>query len=183
LASDRAALAAVVLASATIIGMCGSAEARLVRINADNRAVVDLPAFGATGPYLKISGTFDGELDPFDLHNAPIADIDLAPRSNGKVRYTSTFYVLRPLDLAKGNRGLFYDFGNRGNKRILQWFNDGKESNDPTTAAEFGNGFLMRAGYSVAWSGWAGDIAARPQMMSITLPIAVKRSLPNLFPA
>ena len=58
-------------------------------------------------------GTFDGELDPFDLHNAPIADIDLAPRSNGKVRYTSTFYVLRPLDLAKGNRGLFYDFGNR----------------------------------------------------------------------
>ena len=171
---DRAALAAVVLASAAIIGMCGSAEARLVRINADKRVVVDLPAFGATGPYLKISGTFDGELDPFDLHNSPIADIDLAPRSNGKTQYTSTFYILRPLDLAKGNRRLFYDFGNRGNKRILQWFNDGKESNDPTTAAEFGNGFLMRAGYSVAWSGWAGDVAARPQMMNITLPIAVK---------
>jgi hypothetical protein len=171
---DGAALAAVVLASAAIIGMCESAEARLVRINADKRLVVDLRAFGATGPYLKISGTFDGELDPFDLHNAPIADIDLAPRSNGKTQYTSTFYVLRPLDLAKGNRGFFYDFGNRGNKRILQWFNDGKESNDPTTAAEFGNGFLMRAGYSVAWSGWAGDVAAKPQMMSITLPIAVK---------
>jgi hypothetical protein len=82
LASDRAALTAAVLASATIIGMSWSAEARLVRINADKRALVDLPAFGATEPYLKISGTFDGELDPLDLHNAPIADIDLAPRWN-----------------------------------------------------------------------------------------------------
>src|ERR1700730_1209808 len=57
LASARPALAAVVLASATIVGMCGSAEARLVRINTDKRAVVDLPAFGATGASLKISGT------------------------------------------------------------------------------------------------------------------------------
>jgi hypothetical protein len=99
---------------------------RLVRINADRTTVVDLPAFGATGPYLKISGTFDGELDPYDLHNAPIADIEFALRSNGKVRHTSTFYVLGPLDLAKGNRRLFYEFGNRGNKRILEWFNDSK---------------------------------------------------------
>src|SRR5262249_60564412 len=137
----------------------GSAEARLVRINADTTAVVDLPAFGATGPYLKISGTFDGELDPYDPHNAPIADIDLAPRPNGKVRYTSTFYVLRPLDLAKGNRRLFYDFGNRGNKRILEWFNDGKESNDPRTAPDFANGFLMSLGCSGAWNGSAGGVA------------------------
>src|SRR5215831_17514884 len=80
----------------------------------------------------------------------------------------------RPLDLAKGNRRLFYDFGNRGNKRILEWFNDGKESNDPTTAADFGNGFLMRSGYSVAWNGWAGDVAVGPHKMSITLPVALK---------
>jgi hypothetical protein len=77
-------------------GQRWSAQARLVRINGDPPTIVDLPAFGSTGPYLKISGTFDGELDPFEAHNAPIADIDRAPRSNGKVRYTSTFYVLRP---------------------------------------------------------------------------------------
>jgi Alpha/beta hydrolase domain len=174
LASGRSAFAAVIVASAATIGICGGAEARLVRINADTTTVVDLAAFGAIGPYLKISGTFDGELDPYDLHNAPIADIDLAPRSDGKVRYTSTFYVLRPLDLAKGNRRLFYDFGNRGNKRILEWFNDGKESNDPTTAADFGSGFLMRSGYSVAWNGWAGDVAVGPHKMTITLPVALK---------
>ena len=165
--------ATTVMAGACLIGMCASAQARLVRINADPPSVIDLPAFGPSGPYLKISGTFDGELDPADQHNAPIADIELAPRRNGKVQYTSTFYILRPLDLAKGNRRLFYDFGNRGNKRILQWFNDGKESDDPTTAADFGNGFLMRSGYSVAWNGWAGDVAAAPHKMSITLPIAV----------
>ena len=124
-------LATTVVAGACLIGMCASAQARLIRINADPPSVIDLPAFGPSGPYLKISGTFDGELDPADQHNAPIADIELAPRRSGKVQYTSTFYILRPLDLAKGNRRLFYDFGNRGNKRILQWFNDGKESDDP----------------------------------------------------
>src|SRR6266700_627939 len=150
----------------------GDAQARLVRITVQPPAVIDLPAFGPTGRYLKISGTFEGELDPADPRNAVIADIALAPRIDGKVRYTSAFYMLRPADLGKGNRKIFYDFGNRGNKRILQWFNDGAEADDPATAADFGNGFLMRHGYAVAWSGWGGDVAAVPNMMSIDLPVA-----------
>jgi hypothetical protein len=168
------ALALTALASAAAIAAGGNAQARLVRINAEPPIVIDLPVFGATGPYLKISGTFEGELDPADAHNVPIADIELAPHTNGKVRYASTFMILRPVNLANGNRRLFYDFGNRGNKRILQWLNDGKESNDPTSAAEFGNGFLMRAGYSVAWSGRDGDVAPGPHRLSITLPVATK---------
>jgi hypothetical protein len=168
------AFAVTVLITAAAFGVCSGAQARLLRINADPAIVVDLPAFGATGPYLKIAGTFDGELDPADAHNAPIADIDLAARASGKVRYTSTFYILRPVSLANGNRRLFYDFGNRGNKRIIEWLNDGKESDDPTTAADFGNGFLMRSGYSVAWNGWAGDVAVAPHKMSITLPVATE---------
>jgi hypothetical protein len=104
--------------------------------------------------------------------NTIITDIGLAPRANGKVRYTSTFYILRPVTLANGNRKIFYDFGNRGGKRILEWFNDGHEAHDPTSAADFGQGFLMRHGYTVAWSGWASDVAANPRMMSIQVPIA-----------
>jgi hypothetical protein len=154
------------------LGLHCAAEARLTRIQAGPATVIDLPAFGRTGPYLKIAGTFDGELDPMDAHNAVIADIKLAPIVNGKVRYSSTFFILRPLDLAKGNGKLFYDFGNRGAKRIIQWFNDGTESTDPSTAEHFGNGFLMRQGYIVALSGWAGDVAPGPNIMSITLPIA-----------
>jgi Alpha/beta hydrolase domain len=159
-----AATAALIVAS--------GAQARLVKINAGPPTEINLPAFGATGPYLKISGTFEGELDPTDRRNELIADIALAPRANGKVRYTSTFMILRPADLGKGNRKIFYDFANRGNKRILQWLNDGIPSNDPTGAADFGNGFLMRHGYAVAWSGWGGDVRAGRNAMSIELPVA-----------
>ncbi len=163
----------VAIALSFLVWSVGSeVEARLVKIIAGPPILIDLPVFGATGPYLKIVGTFEGEVDPADPHNAGIVDIGLAPTVNGKVRYTSTFYILRPADLSKGNGKLFYFFGNRGSKPDLQWFNDGTPSNDPTTAEHFGNGFLMRQGYIVAWSGWAGDVAPAPNIMSITLPTA-----------
>ena len=120
---------------------------------------------------MKIAGTFDGEVDPADPRNAVIVDINLAPTTAGKVRYSSTFFILRPVDLAKGNGKLFYDFGNRGSKRILEWFNDGTASNDPSTAEHYGNGFLMRQGYIVALSGYAGDVAPGANVMSVTIPV------------
>jgi hypothetical protein len=144
----------------------------LTRITTTSTSIVDFPSFGATGAYMKIAGTYEGELDPADPHNAVIVDIDLAPKTAGKVHYTSTFFILRPVDLSRGNGKLFYDSGNRGGKRILEWFNDATPSNDPTSAAEFGNGFLMRQGYIVALNGYSGDVAPGPDVMSITLPIA-----------
>jgi len=163
--------AAIAAAAELALTVASGAEARLVKINAGSPTRIDLPAFGPTGAYLKISGTFEGELDPADRRNAVIADVGLAPTISGKVRYTSTFQILRPAELGKGNRKIFYDFANRGSKRILQWFNDGTPSNDPASAAEFGNGFLMRHGYTVAWSGWGGDVRPVPNAMSIELPI------------
>jgi len=35
------------------------AEARLTRITAGPPTVIDFPSFGATGPYMKIAGTFE----------------------------------------------------------------------------------------------------------------------------
>src|SRR5215475_7278152 len=112
---------ALLRAAATLFAIsvaCG-AQARLVKINPGQSTRIDLPAFGPTGAYLKISGTFEGELDPADRRNAVIADVGLAPTNSGKVRYTSTFQILRPAELGKGNRKIFYDFANRGSKRIL----------------------------------------------------------------
>jgi hypothetical protein len=134
----------------------------LTRITTTSTSIVDFPSFGATGAYMKIAGTYEGELDPADPHNAVIVDIDLAPKTAGKVHYTSTFFILRPVDLSRGNGKLFYDSGNRGGKRILEWFNDATPSNDPTSAAEFGNGFLMRQGYIVALNGYSGDVRPGP---------------------
>ena len=44
----------------------GPAEARLTRITAGPVTLIDLPTFGETGAYLKIAGTYEGELDPAD---------------------------------------------------------------------------------------------------------------------
>jgi len=151
---------------------CQRTEARLARLTAEPATVIAFPSFGSTGPYLKIVGTFEGELDPADRRNAVIADIHLSPVVNGKVRYKATFFVLRPADLSKGNGKLFYNFNNRGSKHILTWLNDGNRSNDPTTVEDFGNGFLMRYGYIVAFSGWAGDVEPGPDVLSIEVPTA-----------
>src|SRR4029450_11989676 len=157
----------------TMLLLPALAEARLTRLTAGPATVIDFPSFGATGSYLKIAGTFEGEIDSSDPRSAVIVDIDLAPTTAGKVRYSSTFFILRPVDLSKGNRKIFYDFGNRGSKRILEWFNDGTASNDPSTAEHFGNGFLMRQGYIVALSGYAGDVTPGANVLSVSIPTAV----------
>jgi len=125
-------------------------------------------------PYLKVVGRFRGGVDPADPRNAVIADVALAPRLDGRARYEADFYLLRPLDPAAGNGKLYYDFLNRGNKRILQWLNDAVPSGDPTTRAEFGHGWLMRQGYAVAWSAWQGDVKPGGGRMTIDLPVAVQ---------
>src|SRR6266849_3258983 len=140
-------------------------------VHVDREAVVPAEVTGA-GPYLKVVGRFRGGVDPYDPRNAVIADVGLAPRVEGHVRYESSFYVLRPLDPAAGNGKVFYDFLNRGNKRILQWLNDAVPAEDPATAEQFGHGWLMRQGYTVAWSGWQGDVAPGGGRMTITLPVA-----------
>src|SRR5262245_34964136 len=83
-------------------GITGSAEARLTKIHAGQPVLIDVPAFGATRSYLKIFGTYEGEIDPSDRRNAGIADIALAPLTAGKVRYSSTFAILRPQNPATG---------------------------------------------------------------------------------
>ena len=80
------------------------------------------------------------------------------------------FYLLKPVDPARGNGRLFYEAGNRGTKRILPVFQDGAGSADPTTAAEFGNGALMRQGFTLLWMGWQWDVPAGRMRMEI--PIA-----------
>ena len=47
-----------------------------------------------------------------------------------------------------------------GRKGILGRFNRAGGSQDPTAAADFGDGFLMKDGYTVVWVGWQFDVAA-----------------------
>ena len=69
--------------------------------------------------------------------------------------------ILRPIDAAKRNRRLFYEINNRGAVRSLGLMNDvAAISNDPTSKADAGNGFLMRQGYTILVSGW--DVTVTP---------------------
>ena len=54
--------------------------------------------------YEKVVGRFRGELDPKSPLNAAIVDLDKAPRNaHGMVEYSADFYILKPVDVTKGN--------------------------------------------------------------------------------
>ena len=104
-------------------------------------------------------------------------DLELAPRNpRGLVEFSADFYLLKPVDPAKGNGRLFYEAGNRGTKRILPVFQRATGSADPSTAAEFGNGALMRQGYTLLWMGWQWDVPEGRMRMQI--PIATDSGRP-----
>src|SRR6266849_6991358 len=112
--------------------------------------------FGAVGPYERLHGTLFGELDPTHPLNAGIVNLDRTARNaQGNVEYRSDFRILKPLDLDRGNGCLVYDVPNRGNQPILPRLNGAPDGGHPQHA---GNGFLMRRGFTVVWSGWQGDV-------------------------
>ena len=112
-------------------------------------------SFGSVGQYERIDGIFKCEIDPQDPLNADIVNIDKAPRnSRGKVEYDMDFFILKPIDMNKGNGHLLFDTPNRGGPATLGSFNNGARSNRPSTAADAGNGFLMKLGYTILSSGW-----------------------------
>lgn len=151
------------------------AEARITKIDITS---VESPtfegaAFGAVGAYEKLRGKAYGELDPADPKNAVITDLELAPRNpaTGKVEYSMDIYLLKPIDLSKGNHKVYMEVNNRGGK-LFGAFNRSGGGNNPTTAAHAGDAFLMKQGYSLAWNGW--DISAAPggDRLTITVPVA-----------
>ncbi len=80
--------------------------------------------------------------------------------------------MLAPKDLTRGNRALFYDVNNRGNKVALGMFNNAPGSNDPTSLKDAGNGFLFRRGYVVVWCGWIGELQPGNNRLLLRAPIA-----------
>ena len=139
----------------------GSVFAGVTRIQIDTRGpFAEGVAFGQTGAYESISGRLFFAVDPENPHNERITDLELAPQNaDGRVEFWSDFFLMQPIDPAKGNGTLLYDVHNRGNKLALWTFNEGERSNEPTGMEHAGNGFLMREGYSLLWTGWNGDVA------------------------
>src|ERR1700723_3142531 len=129
--------------------------------------------FGAVGTYDRILARATIAVAPDDPNNKIIVDLDRAPRNaQGQVEATTDVEILRPTVAANGNRILVYDVLNRGSKLGLALFNDiPAVTNDLVKAADAGNGFLMRNGYTVVWSGWQGDVLPGSGRMTFSPPI------------
>jgi hypothetical protein len=91
-------------------------DARVTRIVIDE--TVPVPADQAGGlASERIAGRAFGELDATHPANALIQDILLARSPDGKVRYTATFVITRPVDAASASGLMWHEVPNRGNAR------------------------------------------------------------------
>src|ERR1043166_2156353 len=113
----QCALSAVI--AMIVASSCVDARVTKIVITTKESPTYSGASFGNVGQYEKVIGTATGEIDPADRHNAIIQDLQLAPRNaNGKVEYTSSFTLVKPIDMSKGNGRLFYNINNRGNRNF-----------------------------------------------------------------
>jgi hypothetical protein len=122
-------------------------------------------AFGNAGAYEKIIGRVYFAVDPANLHNRQIVDLDKAPRNaNGEVEFSADLYLLKPKDTKKGTHSVLFEVSNRGGRGILSIVN-GRDG-------EYGDGFLMREGYTIAWVGWEFDLSSQGERLRLNAPVA-----------
>ncbi len=148
-----------------------SADAHVTRVEILSRAdIQDGRAFGLAGAYERIISRVYFAVNPENIHNRQIVDLDKAPRNaQGEVEFSADLYLFKPKDMAKGNGAVLFEVSNRGGRGILRLVNGGNSS-DPN--AEFGDGFLLREGYTIAWLGWQFDVAGQGQNLRFSAPVA-----------
>lgn len=172
----RWAAAAVMLAAAT----AAQAEPAKpsVRIEITSRTpAYGGASFGEAGPYEKLTGVAHMRIDPKAAANRGVVDLDRAPRAvDGLVDYEVDVVILRPRDAVKARRVMIYDVVNRGVKTAPSMLNGGSFTS-MESAKDAGDGYALRYGYTIVFSGWQGDITA-PQMVGARFPIATEGGRP-----
>ncbi len=159
-------------AIAALITLTAPAHARVVQFE----ILRTEPAFAGqdfapAGPYQRVFARVHGEVDPADPLNAPVQDLALAPRNaRGGVEYATDVELLKPADIARGNRILLFEVVNRGNKLALGAFNEAVPGGvaDRNALTGPGDGWLMRQGTTLVWWGWEMDVL--PGMDRIPMP-------------
>jgi hypothetical protein len=146
--------------STAVLAMAAPAQARVTRIAIERHVspAFDGARFGDAGRYEILTGKAYGELDPGDPHNAVIQDISLAPRNGrGMVEYTTTFQIVKPIDMTKASHVMWHDVPNRGGRITI-------------APAERGLGDI---GLSSGWQGdGAGSTAPGPNNDYVVVPVA-----------
>ncbi len=139
----------------------------------------DGQAFDDAGAYERLKGRAHYVVDAAAAANAGVCDVDKAPvNADGLVEFSSDIFIYRPVDAAKANKRVFFDYGNRGNQRAIQFFNDAPASNAPVSASDAGNGFLFRRGYTFVCCAWQADLLAGDGRMLLDVPVATDGDQP-----
>ncbi|HLJ88094.1 MAG TPA: alpha/beta hydrolase domain-containing protein [Candidatus Angelobacter sp.] len=159
------ALLALALLAFSIAGPL-KMEAHVTKVEILSRTdIMDGKPFGLAGAYEKITGRVYFAVNPKTIANSRIVDLEKADRNaDGEVAFSADLYLLKPKDMSKGNGAVLFEVSNRGGKGILRIVNGGNGA-DPN--AEFGDGFLMRQGYTLAWIGWQFDVADQNQNLRL----------------
>ncbi len=175
----RAPLAFLVAVLCALL-LAGTALAEVRKVTVESRSdVLEGRPFGGAGAYEKLAGTIDFAFDPANPANARVVDIGLAPRdAAGLVEAHANFMALRPKDPAKGRGVALVEVSNRGGKAALSYFDRGRFAADPTTPADFGDGFLLRQGLTIVWVGWQFDVPPAEGALRLRVPIATDRGRP-----
>jgi hypothetical protein len=171
----RRLLVCAFLAAQLVVSI--ASQARVDRVEVLSRTdVLDGKAFGEAGAYEKVSGKVHFAVKPEAAPNKLIVDLDKAPRNAaGEVEFAADFYILRPKEAARSSGSVLLEIPNRGGKGLLAIIQGGKGSRDPATEEEFGDGFLMQRGTTVAWLGWQWDVREEAGLMRLYAPVARER--------
>ncbi len=147
----------------------GVSFAEVVRIEIKSREPYEAgKTFGEVGAYDKIRGKVHFEVDPKAEANRTIFDLEFAPRNaQGRVEFSADLEILVPQDRTKANGAILYDVNNRGNRVCLGMFNGGGA-----------DGFLMREGYTLVWSGWIAEVLPGGDRLILDAPIVTRNGRP-----
>jgi hypothetical protein len=130
--------------------------------------------FGEAGSYEYVAGVMRFAIDPRSSANQLICDIDLAPTNQqGQVEFSAQFHLLKPIDPPRDGR-LLVDSPNRGNMTALALFNGAARRDSASPDVDPGNGYLLRAGYSVLSVAIQWDVPDSPERLRAFFPEALR---------
>lgn len=144
-------------------------NARVLRVETANCTdVLGGKAFGNAGAYERITGRIYFSLAVNNPHNQRIVDLGNSVNlKKGEVEFSADFIAVQPKDAHKGNGSMLLEVPNRGRGRILSLVDGG----DWDLAADAGDAWLLRSGFTVVSLGWQWD-AAGADALRFSAPFA-----------